>query len=44
MRFGMDAPTALLACAPAGVTQMTVIADEIGGDVLVVTLFQLTDS
>ena len=40
--FGMDAPTALLACAPAGVTQMAVIADEIGSDVLVVTLFQLT--
>jgi membrane AbrB-like protein len=39
---GMDPATALLACAPAGVTQMAVVADEIGADVLVVTLFQLT--
>jgi hypothetical protein len=41
-RAGMDPATALLACAPAGVTQMAVIADEIGSDVLVVALFQLT--
>jgi membrane AbrB-like protein len=39
---GLDPATALLACAPAGVTQMAVVADEIGADVLVVTLFQLT--
>lgn len=29
-----DARTALLACAPAGVTQMALIADELGADVL----------
>ncbi len=39
---GLEPATALLACAPAGVTQMAVVADEIGADVLVVTLFQLT--
>jgi uncharacterized protein len=39
---GLAPATALLACAPAGVTQMAVVADEIGADVLVVTLFQLT--
>jgi membrane AbrB-like protein len=38
---GLDSATALLACAPAGVTQMAVVADEIGADVMVVTLFQL---
>jgi uncharacterized protein len=41
-KTGLDPATALLACAPAGVTQMAVVADEIGADALVVTLFQLT--
>ena len=36
-----DAQTALLACAPAGVTQMAVIAEELGAQVFVVSLFQL---
>jgi membrane AbrB-like protein len=39
---GMDPATALLACAPAGVTQMAMVADEIGADALVVTVFQFT--
>jgi len=40
-RFGLDATTAMLGCAPAGVSQMAIIAHETGGDVLVVTLLQL---
>ncbi len=42
LRTGMDYACALLACAPAGVTQMAIIADEIGADALMVTIFQLT--
>jgi membrane AbrB-like protein len=37
-----DMQTALLACAPGGLMQMGIIADEMGAEVLVVNLFQLT--
>ncbi|MHB1131791.1 MAG: AbrB family transcriptional regulator [Chloroflexota bacterium] len=36
------AGTALLACAPGGLTQMPLIADELGADLAQVTIFQLT--
>jgi hypothetical protein len=42
LRSSMDYATALLACAPAGVSQMVIIADELGTDPLTVTVFQLT--
>jgi membrane AbrB-like protein len=37
-----DLQTALLACAPGGLVQMGIIADELGAEVFVVNLFQLT--
>ncbi len=37
-----DLQTALLACAPGGLAQMGIIADELGAEVFVVNLFQLT--
>lgn len=37
----IDVQTALLACAPAGLLQMGVIADELGALVFVVNIFQL---
>ena len=36
-----DRSTALLACAPAGVAQMGIVADELGAEVSIVNLFQL---
>lgn len=41
-RAGSDTCTALLACAPAGLSQMAIIADEMGADMPQVTVFQLT--
>jgi hypothetical protein len=41
-RLQTDACTALLSCAPAGMTQMPIIADELGADLSQVTVFQLT--
>jgi hypothetical protein len=41
-QLGTDTQTAVLACAPAGVIQMAIVADEVGADILTVTLFQLT--
>ena len=38
----VDAQTALLACSPAGVSQMAVLSEELGAQTFVVTLFQLT--
>jgi membrane AbrB-like protein len=40
-RLGTDLQTALLACAPGGVIQMTVIADELGSDAVMVNVVQL---
>lgn len=37
----VDAQTALLACAPGGLTQMGIVADELGAQVFVVNVFQL---
>ena len=37
----IDMQTALLACAPAGVAQMGIIADEVGAIVPIVNMFQL---
>lgn len=37
----VDPQTALLACAPAGLSQMGIIADELGAEVFVVNMFQL---
>ena len=37
----LDAGTALLGCAPGGLTLMPVIADELGAQTFVVSLFQL---
>ena len=37
----LDAQTALLACSPGGLTQMAVIADELGAEPFTVGLFQL---
>lgn len=37
----IDPQTALLACAPGGVTQMGIVADELGAEVFVVNMFQL---
>jgi len=37
-----DAQTALLACAPGGLVQMGIIADELGAQTFVVSLFQFT--
>lgn len=39
--LGSDKSTALLACAPGGLTQMPIIADELGADITPVTMFQL---
>lgn len=36
-----DRRTALLACAPGGLTQMGIVADELGAQVFVVNMFQL---
>jgi membrane AbrB-like protein len=41
-RAHVNTQTALLACAPGGTTQMTSIADDLGADGLVVSLFHLT--
>lgn len=38
----LDAQTALLACAPGGLVQMGIIADELGAQTFVVSLFQFT--
>jgi len=38
----LDARTALLACAPGGLVQMGIIADELGAQTFVVSLFQFT--
>lgn len=38
----VDHQTALLACSPAGVTQMAVLSEELGAQTFVVSLFQLT--
>jgi hypothetical protein len=38
----VDVQTALLACAPGGLTQMAIVADELGAQTFVVSLFQLT--
>ena len=40
--LNLDIQTALLACAPGGLTQMAIIADELGAQTFVVSLFQLT--
>lgn len=37
----IDLKTALLACAPGGLVQMGIIADEMGAEVFIVNLFQL---
>lgn len=37
-----DMPTALLACAPGGLTQMAIIADELGAQPFIVSLFQMS--
>ena len=37
----VDMPTAFLACSPGGMSQMIIIADELGANTLVVCLFQL---
>lgn len=39
--LGVDAQTALLACAPAGLTQMVIVGDELGADTVVISLFQM---
>jgi uncharacterized membrane protein AbrB (regulator of aidB expression) len=36
----LDPRTAALACAPAGLAQMAIIADEMGAEPVVVTMFQ----
>ena len=41
-RLGTGRSTALLACAPGGLTQMPIVADELGADLAQVTIFQLT--
>ena len=41
-RAHVNTQTALLACAPGGTTQMTSIADDLGADGVVVSLFHLT--
>jgi membrane AbrB-like protein len=41
-RAHVDTRTALLACAPGGATQITSIADDVGADGIVVSLFHLT--
>ncbi|MBI4790580.1 MAG: AbrB family transcriptional regulator [Chloroflexi bacterium] len=38
----VDRQTALLACAPGGLVQMGIVADELGANVFVVNVFQLT--
>jgi uncharacterized protein len=41
-RIGSGPGTALLACAPGGLSQMPIVADAMGADMSKVTIFQLT--
>jgi membrane AbrB-like protein len=40
--LGLDARTALLACSPAGLTQMAALSEEMGAQTFIVSIFQLT--
>ncbi len=40
--MGLDPQTALLACSPAGLTQMAALSEELGSQTFIVSLFQLT--
>lgn len=39
---GLDTPTALLACSPAGLSQMAALSEELGAQTFIVSIFQLT--
>lgn len=40
--LGLDTQTALLACSPAGLSQMAALSEELGAQTFIVSLFQLT--
>jgi hypothetical protein len=40
--LGLDSQTALLACSPAGLTQMAALSEELGSQTFIVSIFQLT--
>lgn len=40
--LGLDTQTALLACSPAGLSQMAALSEELGSQTFIVSIFQLT--
>ena len=40
--LGLDTQTALLACSPAGLSQMAALSEELGAQTFIVSIFQLT--